>query len=54
MNKLSKQNKNTSLLDNEYFKRFVFSVTITGTIIMNSGYIQPSRDSSKIDMFLLK
>jgi len=52
MNKLTTQNKNTNLLENDYFKRFVFSVTIAGTIIMNLGYVQPSRDSSKVDIVI--
>jgi hypothetical protein len=49
MNKLKIQNKNTDLLDNRYFKRFVYSAFITSTIIMTLGYVQPSRDLSKVD-----
>lgn len=49
MDKLKLQNENTSLLDNKYFKRFVYLAFITSTIMMTLGYIQPSRDSSKVD-----
>ena len=38
-----------NVLENKTFKRFVFIITIVGTTIMNLGYIQSSRDSSKVD-----
>ena len=38
-----------NVLENKTFKRIVFSMTILGTIIMNLGYIQSARDSSKVD-----